>query len=195
MHSEHSTPPRDQDIWRFLLTGLIGIGVVSFIVFATVAYAERGLVRGLGHLGAYLFWALTFMVGGGWILGTLVNPPHSRSKFIGVYALGFFLYSAAYVAFYFPLHNVPAEALGIGVGSIVLSLCLGLFFKNRSALPLMTAAIVVTNMIGYFAGRYFWTTVKPPAGMLIWGILYGIALGAGLGLAMYYGQRKRAVAF
>src|SRR5687767_3611938 len=116
MNAEHSTTERDQDIWRFLLTGLVGIGVVSFIVFATVAYAERALIRSLSHLGAYLFWALTFMVGGGGVLATLVHAPHSRGKFMGMYALGFFLYSAAYVVFYFPLHNVPAEALGIGVG-------------------------------------------------------------------------------
>ena len=179
-----------QHLARCLITGLLGIGAVSMAVFGTVAFAERPLVRALTPLGAYLFWALLFMVGGGFILSTLLPATMSRLRFVGYFAAGFFLYSAAYVAFYFPLKNLAGEWLGIGFGSVGLAAVLAAYFKNWTAFPVMALALLIANVAGYGTGRLLWTIVPPPNGMLLWGLLYGTDLGAGLGMAIYLATKS-----
>ena len=57
----------------------------------------------------------------------------------------------------------------------------------------IVAALFILNTLGYYVGG--WVEAKLPfeqkrAGMLLWGMFYGLGFGAGLGLAFYFCQEK-----
>ena len=45
--------------------------------------------------------------------------------------------------------------------------------------------LLLTNAVGYFAGRVIWQTLGGKAGMILWGVLFGLGLGLGLGYTLY----------
>ena len=64
-------------------------------------------------------------------------------------------------------------ALGLGARHSILKLCVILFAANSS---------------GYFLGSALNDYIGGSSGMLSWGTVYGICLGAGLGAVLHYGQ-------
>ncbi len=85
-----------------LLSGGLGFGVVSLVVFATVAFGERWMYTNLGVVGAYLAWTALFIVLGGTVLGSLVVGRWQLPKFYLLFGLAFFAYAAGWVVAYSP---------------------------------------------------------------------------------------------
>ena len=83
---------------RSVATGAIGFGVVSLIVFATVAFGERWMYERLSVIGAYLVWTVLFILLGGGALGSLVVGPWRLPKFYLLYGLAFFAYAVNWMA-------------------------------------------------------------------------------------------------
>ena len=171
-------------IQEAVVKGGIGFGVVSFCVFATVAFSERWMYSHLGVLGAYLTWTILFIVLGGGILGTLVTGRWALPKFYLVFAIAFFAYAFGWVAAYFILRGKTGQRAGSLIGSILMALVFAAGFRATKVLAKLAAILFVTNSIGYFLGSALNESIGGQTGMLVWGVSYGVFLGVGIGAAL-----------
>ena len=173
---------------RSLLTGGIGFGAVSLCVFATVAYAEGWMYQNLGVLGAYLAWTVLFILLGGGALGPLVVRRWQMPKFYLLFAAAFFMYAVGWVAAYFVLRGVVGEWIGSLAGSLLMGLVLAAGFGVIRSTITLSAILFVANSLGYFLGSAVNNSLESKAGMLLWGLIYGLCLGAGLGAVLHFAQ-------
>lgn len=177
---------------RALLTGGLGFCIVSLCVFATVAFAERWMYAQLGLLGAYLAWTILFILLGGAVLGQLVVGYWRLPKFYLLFGAAFFAYAVGWVAAYFLLRSAAGEWVGSLAGSLLMVLVLAAGFRvMRSALKLFVM-LFAANSVGYFLGSALNERISGKAGMLLWGAMFGLCLGAGLGAVLHFAQARRA---
>jgi len=180
---------------RSILIGGVGLALVSLFVFATVAFAEGWMYENLGIAGAYLAWTVLFIVLGGGALGSLVVNQWRLPKFYLLFALAFFVYAAGWVTAYFILGGRVGELIGSLTGSLlmgmVLTLALSGFHAQRRALYL-SLFLFGANSVGYFLGSMINDFVRGRPGMLLWGVIYGLCLGAGLGALLHFAQLRRS---
>jgi len=185
--SNHQTVPSLQ---KSLLIGGLGFCAVSLCVFATVAFAERWMYANLTVLGAYLAWTILFILLGGAVLGSMVVQRWRLPKFYLLYGLAFFLYAVGWVVAYFTLRGWPGEWLGSLAGSILMALVFAAGFKVISSTVKFGVILFVANSIGYFVGSGLNDYLGGQVGMLLWGVSYGLLLGAGIGAVLHYAQTR-----
>jgi hypothetical protein len=173
---------------RSLLIGSFGFCFASLCVFATVAFAERWMYRSLGLSGAYAVWTVLFIFLGGALLSPLVIGPGRLWRFQLVFGTAFLLYAVGWVAPYFMLRGVAGEWAGSLIGSILMALVITLAFGVVKTFIAQTAALFIANSAGYFLGDLLNNSIRGKTGMLLWGLLYGLCLGAGLGLSIFLAQ-------
>ena len=173
---------------RAVIIGGLGFGLASLCVFATVAYAERWLYINLGLWGAYLLWTVLFILLGGAALGSLVVGRWRLPKFYLLYGIAFFAYAVGWVAAYFILRNSAGEWLGSAAGSILMALVFAGGFRAMRSTAKLSVVLFIANSLGYFAGSALNDYVGGKSGMLLWGISYGLCLGAGIGAALHLAQ-------
>ena len=176
---------------RSALQGGLGFGLASLLVFATVAFGERWMYTHLGLWGAYLAWTVLFIGLGGGALLPLVSAPWRGVRFLGLFGLAFLLYSIGWVAAYFLARG---SRLGEWLGSLVGSLAMGqvfvVGFKVRKAPIHLAAILFLANSVGYFLGSALNDAYARPTGMLLWGGIYGVFLGAGLGAVLHLSPKS-----
>jgi len=173
---------------KSLVVGALGFGVVSLCVFATVAFAERWMYRTLGLTGAYLTWTVLFILLGGGVLGSLVVRRWRLPKFYLLYGLAFLLYAVGWIASYFMLRGTAGEWVGSLAGSVLMALVFAMGFGTIKSVVKFSALLFVANSIGYFLGSALNDSITGRAGMLLWGVAYGLFLGAGIGAVLHYAQ-------
>jgi hypothetical protein len=173
---------------RSVLTGGIGFSVVSLVVFATVAFGERWMYQRLGVAVAYLTWTVLFILLGGAVLGSLVVGRWRLPKFYLLYGLAFLVYAVGWVAAYFTSRGRAGEWVGSLAGSILMALVFAAGFGRLRATPKFSLILFVANSLGYFLGSALNDAVAGPTGMLLWGVVYGLFLGAGIGAVLHYAQ-------
>ena len=174
---------------RAVVIGAIGFGLASLCVFATVAFGERWLYTNAGILGAYLIWTALFILLGGAALGSLVVGRWRLPKFYLLYGIAFFAYAVGWVGAYFTLRGSRAgEWVGSVAGSVLMALVFALGFGALRSVSKLSAILFVANSIGYFAGSALNDYFGGKSGMLLWGILYGLFLGAGIGAVLHLAQ-------
>ena len=183
----HTTVP---SLPRSIATGAIGFGVVSLCVFATVAFAEEWMYRTVGELGAYLIWILLFVVLSGVVFESLVVVRGRLPSFYLLWAIAFFAYAAAWMAAYFTLGRTTGEFLGSLVGSVLMAVVLAAGFGSRGATLKISLVLFVANDIGYFLGSGLFDANPTHTGMLLFGAVYGLFFGAGIGAALQMVQRS-----
>jgi hypothetical protein len=183
----NSSPP---PLTRAIVIGGLGFGLVSLCVFATVAFGERWMYTHLGILGAYLAWTALFILLGGAILGSLVVGRWRLPKFYLLYGLAFFVYAAGWIAACFSLRGSSGEWLGSLVGLILMAIAFAMGFGVIRSTVKLSAILFVANSCGYFLGSALNDQVAGRAGMLIWGIVYGLFLGAGIGAVLQLAQTQ-----
>ena len=177
---------------RAVLRGGIGFCLVSLAVFATVAFGERWMYRRLGELGAYIAWTLAFILLGGAVLGSLVVEGRWRlPKFYLLWGLAFFAYAAGWVCAYFMLRGAAGEWIGSLLGSLLMTVVFALGFSAARLIPKLSALLFIANSAGYFLGSTINDQLGGRPGMLLWGIIYGLFLGAGIGAVLGLLQNKR----
>src|ERR1041384_8462969 len=116
--------PLSKTLTGAAIRGGLGFGLMSLIVFASVAFGERWMYRTLGVLGAYVVWTVAFILLGGVVFGSMVQGSRWRlPRFYLLWALAFFAYAAGWVAAYFSVGGAAGEWLGslgwstlVGVG-------------------------------------------------------------------------------
>ncbi|HEU4507591.1 MAG TPA: hypothetical protein VFR78_05080 [Pyrinomonadaceae bacterium] len=175
---------------KSILVGGIGFMLVSLCVFATVAYGERWMYTHLTLLGAYLAWTALFIVLGGAVLGSLVVTRWRLPKFILLFGLAFFLYAAGWVFSYFNLQNAAGEWIGSLAGSVLMAVVFAAGFGVMRSVVKLATLLFVANSAGYFLGAAIWAYAGGEVGMLLWGVVYGFFLGAGLGAIIHLCQHS-----
>lgn len=173
-----------------IVRGALGFGVVSLVVFATVAFGERWMYRTLTELGAYIVWTVLFIALGGAALGSLVSGRWRLPRFYLLFGFAFFLYAVAWVIAYFKSPGYAGEWAGSLLGSILMALVFAAGFRKISSTVKFSAILFIANSIGYFLGSALNNSFGGPTGMLLWGAAYGFFLGAGLGAVLHFAQNK-----
>ena len=173
---------------RAVAIGAVGFGLASLCVFATVAFGERWLYAQAGVLGAYLIWTALFILLGGAALGSLVVGRWRLPKFYLLYGIAFFAYAVGWVGAYFTLRGRAGEWVGSVAGSVLMALVFALGFGAMRLVIKLSAILFIANSLGYFAGSALNDYVGGKGGMLLWGILYGLFLGAGIGAVLRLAQ-------
>jgi hypothetical protein len=185
---QNGAPSSIPSLGRSLLIGSFGFCFASLCVFATVAFAERWMYRNLGLSGAYVAWTVLFIFLGGALLSPLVIGPDRLWRFQIVFGMAFLLYAVGWVASYFTLRGIAGEWAGSLIGSILMALVIALAFGVMKTFFAQTAALFIANSAGYFLGDLLNNSIRGKTGMLLWGIIYGLFLGAGLGLSIFLAQ-------
>lgn len=175
-------PSFTQALWQ----GGLGFGLASLLVFATVAFGERWMYRHLGLAGAYGTWIILFIVLGASALRPLASVPGGR--FYLLFGLAFLGYALGWVGAYFTLRGAAGEWMGSLAGSVLMSLVFALAFSSVRTWPKLMAILFVANSAGYFLGAVLNSSLGGKPGMLAWGAIYGLCLGAGLGAVLYLVQ-------
>jgi hypothetical protein len=157
-------------------------------VFATVAFGEGWLYAQVGVWGAYLTWTVLFILLGGAALGSLVVGRWRLPKFYLLYGIAFFAYAVGWVGAYFTLRGRAGEWVGSVAGSVLMAVAFALGFGAMRLVMKLSAILFVANSFGYFAGSALNDYVGGKGGMLLWGILYGLSLGAGIGAVLRLAQ-------
>ena len=174
---------------KSIVIGGIGFMLVSLCVFATVAYGERWMYTNLTVLGAYVAWTALFILLGGAVLSSIVVRHWRVPKFYLLFGLAFFLYAAGWVVAYFNLRNVAGEWVGSLAGSVLMALVFAAGFRVMQLVVKLAAVLFVANSAGYFLGAAIWAYAGGEIGMLLWGVIYGLFLGAGLGAVLHLAQQ------
>lgn len=177
---------------RSLVTGGAGFCLVSLCVFATVAFAERWMYARLGLFGAYLAWTALFILLGGAVLGSLVVGRWRLPRFYLLFSAAFFAYAVAWVGAYFSLRGAAGEWVGSVTGSLFMGFVLAAGLGVMRSTLKLSVTLMVAHSVGYFLGSALNEVVRGPAGMLLWGVMYGLWLGAGLGAALFFAQARHA---
>lgn len=175
-----------------MIQGGLSFGMASLVVFATVAFGERWMYTHLGLWGAYVTWTVLFIGLGGGALLPLADKSWRGWRFFGLFGLAFFLYSVGWVAAYFAKPGPLGEWLGSLVGSLVMGQVFVIGFKVRKAPFRLALILFLANSAGYFAGSILNDAFPRPTGMLLWGGLYGVCLGAGLGAVLHLAPKQAA---
>ena len=185
-HSDKTVP----SLQKSVVIGGLGFALVSLCVFATVAFAERWMYTHLTVLGAYLVWSALFILLGGAVLGSLLVKRWRLPKFYLLFGLAFFLYAAGWVFAYFNLRSVAGEWVGSLVGSVLMALVFAAGFGGLRSLLKFSALLFIANSAGYFLGAAIYASLGGEGGMLLWGVVYGLFLGAGLGAVLHLAQLR-----
>lgn len=175
---------------RTIVHGSLGFCLASLIVFASVAFLEGWMYRTLGLYGAYFVWTVLFIGLGGGALRPLAGESVSTARFYLVFAIGFFLYALGWMSAYFTMRGTAGEWAGSFVGSVLLGLTFSIGLRARDQAFLICTVLFIANSLGYFVGSALNQTRGGNTGMLLWGLAYGLFLGAGFGIATILIQRK-----
>jgi len=160
--------------------GAARFGLVSLVVFATVAFAEAAMVRTLGLVGAYTVWTVLFLGGGGVLLAPLV-PGFRRTVFVGWFTVAFLAYALLWCAAWFASPNRLGEWLGAIAGVAAMAGVLRRGGICTRPVWAATAVLALGNASGYFAGDALHNAWGRPWGMVAWGVLFGMGTGGALG--------------
>ena len=179
---------------RAIVTGAVGFAIVSLCVFATVAFAERWMYTTLGLAGAYLAWTALFILLSGAVFGSLVVIRWRLPRFYLLWALAFFAYAAAWMIAYFTLGRTVGEVVGSVVGSGLMAVVLAAGFGSLRSTLKLSAILFVSNLLGYFLGAALFDFFgNGPMAMLLFGVVYGLFFGAGIGAALQQVQKQRQI--
>jgi len=189
-HAAGSSPNDVPSLSRSILIGAFGFCLVSLIVFATVAFAERWMYTNLGLTGAYIAWTALFILLGGAVLGSLVVGRWRNPRFFLIFGIAFFVYAAGWVAAYFTLRSAAGEWSGSLVGSILMAVVFAVAFRAFRQILKLSLLLFVTNSLGYFLGSALNEFLHGRSGMLAWGIVYGFFVGAGIGAVLHFVQQR-----
>ena len=174
---------------RSIAVGAIGFGVASVCVFATVGFGERWMYRTFGVLGAYVVWTVLFILLGGVVFGSIVAGRWRLPRFYLLFALAFFAYAAGWMMAYFFVRGMVGEVVGSFVGSVLMALVFAAGFGAMRLAVKTSALIFILNAVGYFLGAAIFYSLSHQTGLLVFGIVYGLFFGAGIGASLHLLQR------
>lgn len=178
---------------RSILRGSLGFAAVSLAAYAVWAFAGKGLSAHLKEGGFYAVMAVVFVALSGLALHKLVDGPNSLPRFLKVFIPAFLAYAAVWCGAWFTLGWVKGEWLGSLAGSAAFAAVAGALLGNLKPVGKAALVLFIGHSAGYFLGAPVCYALKGDwrvAGILAWGLLYGLGFGAGIGYAFHVFQRK-----
>lgn len=182
---------------RSVLLGTMGFFVASLIVFATVAFGERWMYRNLGEYGSYTGWTVLFILTGAAALKPLRFPNVSSAAFYVTFGVAFLLYAVGWSAAYFLLGGGAVLFGGLSewtaslAGSILMGVTIAIGLGAVNVAPTLIAILFAANSAGYFLGGAVSYKMHSRTGMVAWGAIFGLSLGAALGATLSIAQDSR----
>jgi hypothetical protein len=173
--------------------GGIRFAIASTLVFSTVAFAERWMYQNLTVPGAYVIWTVLYLIVAPISFMPLIRMSATRRMFPVWFNIAFLAYCALWCAGWFLSPNTLGEVVGCIAGSIALAGVLVWRGYVGKSLPVAGVVLAICNLIGYFAGGYLNAKLGGPAGMLIWGLLFGAGTGAGIGAILRSDQKSSSL--
>jgi hypothetical protein len=182
--------PRIPSLAGSVVIGSLGFALVGVASFGVWAWCGRWLHAYAGELGLYAACAVVLIGCGGALFSRLLIDKAGRRRFCGLFALAFFLYAGVWTGSYFSLRDKSGEWLASLLGPAILGMTFANAFGAPSAMRKAVIALVATHAIGYFAGSFLHGAFAAQAGMLLWGLAYGLGFGSGIGYALYVCQSE-----
>jgi hypothetical protein len=124
----------------------------------------------------------------GVVFGSLVVVRWRGPRFYILFALAFFSYAAAWMVAYFSLGRTAGEIVGSIAGSVLMAVVFAGGFSALTSTPKLSAVLFIANALGYFLGAALFDRFTGPTGMLLFGAVYGLFFGAGIGAALHLVQ-------
>ncbi len=191
----------------FMIRGSLGFAIVSVAAFAVWAFGGKWLGKHFGEGGLYAVCASVFLALSGLILHPLVRGPGSLRRFYGIFIPAFLGYAAVWCAAWFVLHFGLGEWLGAVLGTAALVAMVNWRMDRAAGLFQTVLIVFALNAAGYFSGGQLMHWLLGTSGsavfsglsnsglrvlaQLVWGLLYGLGFGAGIGYAFHAAQRPR----
>lgn len=180
-----------------LVRGTAGFTFVSVAGFVPWAVFGRWFHQHGGEAGMYAACAVVFILLTGPLLHKLIIGPGSMSRFYKLFGLSFTVYSIAWIVGWMQLRDHAGSVVGLLAGTVLMGGMMAAAFDAWGQVVKVIAVLFLLNSAGYFIGGVVEGALIQQhklAAMLMWGVLYGIGLGAGLGLAYHFCQtRARAL--
>lgn len=186
-----------------ILRGALGFALVSMAGFAVWAFAGRWFYRNVGEAGLYAVSTVVFIGLSGLLLHRLVKGLGALRKFYLAFVPAFMAYAVAWSVCWFLLKFGAGEWLGSLIGSMVFAMVLGRSLGSTRGLWKVIAVLFAGHSAGYFLGGILYMSKASPAilsglskqqlaltGQMLWGLLYGLGFGAGMGFAFHTFQNR-----
>jgi hypothetical protein len=186
-----AAPAAFPSLGQSLLTGTLGFTAVSIAGFAPWAVFGQWFYRTVGALPMYLVCAVVFIAFAGLLLHRLIIGPGSLPRFYKLFSIAFAAYSVIWIVAWMGLRGDAGSILGLLGGTAVMGWMIATAFDARGATVKIVAALFLLNTMGYYIGGWFEAAFIETSALmakLLWGVWYGLGLGAGLGIAFYLAQ-------
>jgi hypothetical protein len=178
-------PARTLTLAQSLGLGAGGFCGVSMLVIAVAAFADNSLRKYLGPTGSYVVYDLMVILMAGAVFRQLIIAPHPAFRAYVLFGAAFFLYYVTWAAAFRPFQNLLGEWLGALAGGIGLGLVFATVFDAPKQALRSILILCVASAAGYFGGKFLRQFFPGRAGALVWGAVYGLGMGTGLGYALY----------
>lgn len=174
-----------------ILLGALGFAVTSVAAFSVWAFGAGWFDSHGGELAMYSGCTVVFVVLSGLLLHPLLQSPQRVARVYKTFIPAFLAYAVAWCVAWISMRDRMGEWLGSAAGSVAFAAVLALIFRNGRALLPAAIAVFVLHSVGYFAGSVLYEDyMHMPRGRLVWGLMYGLGFGAGIGYAYWAVQRK-----
>ena len=181
-----------------MATGAWRFAVVSVCAFSVWAFAGRPVGKAIGEGGLYAAIALVFVGLAGLLMHPLLRGPRAIPRFYSVFVPAFVVYAAIWSAAWFTMGSGAGDWIGAAAGSLAFVAICGWRLGSFRSFAAVVAGFFVVHTAGYFAGGLCMGWLMGPeaphafssvpkrslaqAGMLAWGVAYGLGFGAGIGM-------------
>lgn len=117
------------------------------------------------------------------LAGLLLNPlAGGLGRFYRSFGPAFLAYAILWCVAWFVWRDQAGEWLGSAVGCAAFSAVLAWRLGNWKGLGLGVLVLFLAHSAGYFAGEWlYYGSGKTAVDRLLWGVLYGLGFGAGIG--------------
>jgi hypothetical protein len=189
-----------------MLRGGGGFAVVSAAGFSVWAFAGGWLHAAIGEAGLFGACLFVFLAGSGLLLHPLMRGPHRFLRFYKIFLPAFFAYAVLWCAAWFALGFGAGEWIASLAGCVAFVAVVGMGFGNYHGFIKVCVVVFICHSAGYFLGGKLMFWLAGPAGSatlagfskaqlsliakLLWGVLYGLGFGAGMGYAFSVFQSR-----
>ena len=191
-----------------MIRGSIGFGLVGLAAFSVWAFGGKWFENHLGEAGLYGACALVFIALSGLLLHPLLGRSRSLLHFYGIFIPAFLVYAIIWCTAWFVLRFGAGEWLGSLLGTAGFVGILSWRLHNSRGFIQTSLIVFVLHSAGYFLGGQImhWLLGAAGSGLLsglsrptllivakfMWGLVYGVGFGAGIGYALHAIQKKKA---